>query len=233
MSSLDIDIEVTRDEPSNTKLSQVSDFNVAEEIDFFSGRLLPWASAVESLLDEPLWAIVLVVLNTHQSVGQVAEVWVCARADADAQADVDGEDGTGDWCFQSGHGSVHDYGGVNSASQGADQSGFNFKFARSWVIDWLKRRERQYLRKQSFNSMIFIHNLLGSYRIDMHVVDLSTETTSAEIASAVGERPPLVGLGAHHNGKNNDANNVFKHFYRIFFLYSLLRVCYFSFYYFD
>lgn len=120
MSGFDIDVEVTRDEPSNTKLRQVGDLNVAEEIDLFSGRLLPWASAVESLLDEPLWAVVLVVLDAHQSVGQVAEVWVRTRADADAQADVDGEDGTGDWRFQAGHGSVHDYGGVNSASQGAD-----------------------------------------------------------------------------------------------------------------
>jgi hypothetical protein len=54
----------------------------------------------------------------------------------------------------------------------------------------------------------------------MHVVDLSTETTSAKIASAVGEWPPLVGLGAHHNGKNNDANNVFKHFI-VFSFYTL------------
>lgn len=99
MTSLDIDLEVSGDEPSDTVLGQIGDLDLLLEIDASTSREVPRALASEALLDEPLWAIWR-VLDAEKSVQEVTEIRISARADAENGLRVNCDNCAGDWCSQ-------------------------------------------------------------------------------------------------------------------------------------
>lgn len=136
MTSLDIDLEVSGDEPSDAILCQIGDLDLLLEIDAATSREVPRALASEALLDEPLWAVWW-VLDAEQRIQEVTEIRISAWADAENSLRVNCDDCAGDWCSQTWHRSVHDYSTVYSAVHCSDQLGRHSEVVKAWVIDWL------------------------------------------------------------------------------------------------